>query len=176
MTHMTLSSEEKPLFQKRIPLWHLFYSVRTFAHTTTLLLKILGGRMHGPSPTSNFGGPSPKFPHRSPSLLLMTMNLVPVGLHFPNSRACINDAVMQKMCSDEYRMRGKVKNRCIQCWRLKRKVIRISEGWKGKLREKQGVLLWNVGKSSVNTAIWDRWLKKGHQNFLEIKGKIFWGV
>ena len=28
-------------------------------HPTTLLLKILGGPMHGPSPTSNLGGPSP---------------------------------------------------------------------------------------------------------------------
>ena len=30
MSYMTLSSQE-PLFQERIPLWHLFYSVRTFA-------------------------------------------------------------------------------------------------------------------------------------------------
>src|SRR6218665_3927507 len=29
------------------------------AHPTTLLLKILGGRMHGPSPTSNFVGTVP---------------------------------------------------------------------------------------------------------------------
>jgi len=27
--NMTLSSQEKPLFHKRIPWWHLFYSVRT---------------------------------------------------------------------------------------------------------------------------------------------------
>ena len=32
------------------------------AHPTTQLLKIFGGRMHGPSPTSNFGGPSPPGP------------------------------------------------------------------------------------------------------------------
>src|SRR6218665_3328968 len=102
MTHMTLSSEEKPLFQKEF-LYDTFFTLFVLSHIrrTTLLLKILGGRMHGPSPTSNFGGPSPKFPHRSPSLLLMTVNLVPVGLHFPNSRACINDAVMQKMCNDK---------------------------------------------------------------------------
>ena len=40
---------------------HLFLLFSYFrAHPTTLLLKILGGRMHGPSPTSNLGGPSPK--------------------------------------------------------------------------------------------------------------------
>src|SRR6218665_1728003 len=32
------------------------------AHPTTLLLKILGGRMHGPSPTSNFGRAFPSSP------------------------------------------------------------------------------------------------------------------
>src|SRR6218665_2203346 len=32
------------------------------AHQTTLLFKILGRRMHGPSPASNLGGPSPQFP------------------------------------------------------------------------------------------------------------------
>src|SRR6218665_2554022 len=40
-----------------------FYSVRTFArirqHYTSLNI---GGPMHGPSPTSNFGGPSPHSP------------------------------------------------------------------------------------------------------------------
>ena len=46
---------------------HLFYSVRAFARIRrTLLLKILGGRMHGPSPTSNFGGgPSKSLPMHS---------------------------------------------------------------------------------------------------------------
>src|SRR6218665_2793155 len=39
------------------------------AHPTTLLLKILGGgRMHGPSPTSIFGGPSPQSPYRPPPM------------------------------------------------------------------------------------------------------------
>src|SRR6218665_1262750 len=40
------------------------YSVRTFARIrpTTLLLKILGGRMHGPSLISNFGGTVPPVP------------------------------------------------------------------------------------------------------------------
>src|SRR6218665_496144 len=32
------------------------------AHPTTLLLKILGGRMYGPSPTSNFWGDRPPIP------------------------------------------------------------------------------------------------------------------
>src|SRR6218665_3273799 len=32
------------------------------AHPTKLLLKILGGRMHRPSPTSNLGGPFPQSP------------------------------------------------------------------------------------------------------------------
>src|SRR6218665_1693209 len=33
-----------------------------FTLLTTLFLKILGGRMHGPSPTSNFGGTVPPVP------------------------------------------------------------------------------------------------------------------
>src|SRR6218665_3611572 len=38
------------------------------AHPTTLLLKILGGPMHGRSPTSNFWGDRPPSPPRSPPL------------------------------------------------------------------------------------------------------------
>src|SRR6218665_3492196 len=38
-------------------------------HPITLLLKILGGRMHGPSPTSNLGGPSPHYPSKCPPML-----------------------------------------------------------------------------------------------------------
>src|SRR6218665_1414431 len=48
-----------------IPPWYLFYSVRRPYFATlsiTLLLEILGGRMHGPSPNSNFRGTSPQFP------------------------------------------------------------------------------------------------------------------
>jgi len=41
---------------------HLFNWAYFSAHPTTLLLKILGGRMHGPSPTSNFGGTVPPVP------------------------------------------------------------------------------------------------------------------
>src|SRR6218665_1364324 len=37
-------------------------------HPTTLLLKILGGRMHGPPPPQILGGPSPS-PSRSPPLI-----------------------------------------------------------------------------------------------------------
>ena len=55
----TLSSQEQPLFHKRIPLLHLFLLCSYFrAHPTTLLLKIFGGRMHGPVPHLKFfGGP-----------------------------------------------------------------------------------------------------------------------
>src|SRR6218665_737680 len=40
------------------------------AHATTLLLKILGGPMHGSSPHLKFWGTVPPVPHRSPSLLV----------------------------------------------------------------------------------------------------------
>src|SRR6218665_376129 len=41
------------------------------AYPTTLLLKILGGRMHGPPPSSNFGGTVPPSPPRFPPLPLI---------------------------------------------------------------------------------------------------------
>src|SRR6218665_578749 len=60
MSYMTLSSQENTLFQKIILLWHIFLLYSYFrALPTTLLLQLLGGRMHGPSPTSNFGRTSP---------------------------------------------------------------------------------------------------------------------
>ena len=60
---------KKRLFQKRIPLWHHFLLCSYFrAHPTTLLLKILGGRMHGPSPHLKFWGERPPSPSRSPPL------------------------------------------------------------------------------------------------------------
>src|SRR6218665_3996549 len=67
-----ISSQEQPLFQKTIPLLHLFL-LRTFtANPTTLLLKILGGTvdcgLHGSSPTSNFCGDRPPSPSGSPPL------------------------------------------------------------------------------------------------------------
>src|SRR6218665_1257041 len=46
----------------------LFVLSRASDKATTLLLSILGGRMHGPSPTSNFGEPVPPVPARSPPL------------------------------------------------------------------------------------------------------------
>src|SRR6218665_87458 len=65
MSYMTLSSQQKALFQQKhslsTPIFLLSSNFR--AHPTTLLLKILGGRtMHGPSPTSNFRGTVPFSP------------------------------------------------------------------------------------------------------------------
>src|SRR6218665_1930191 len=62
MSYMTISSQEKHNFS----LCSCFH-----AHPTTLLLKILGGPMHGRSPTSNFGGTVPPVPPRSPPLLAL---------------------------------------------------------------------------------------------------------
>ena len=57
MSYVTLSSQEQPLFQNSFmtPFFTLFV---LRAHPATLLLKILGGRMRGPSPEI-LGGPSP---------------------------------------------------------------------------------------------------------------------
>jgi len=55
MSYMTISSQEQPLFLKNIPLCSYFR-----ANSIILLLKILLRPMHGPSPTSNFGGPFPQ--------------------------------------------------------------------------------------------------------------------
>jgi len=67
---ITLFSREKPLFSKNNSLITPFlYYLRAFARIRQkLLLKILGGRMHGPSPHLKFfGGPSPPVPlYRSP--------------------------------------------------------------------------------------------------------------
>src|SRR6218665_4042313 len=58
-SYMTLSSQEK----------HFFYSFHTFAHIRQhYFSKYWGGRMHGPSPTSNFGGTVPPAPPRFPPL------------------------------------------------------------------------------------------------------------
>ena len=64
MSYLTLSSQEKSLFQKIILSRHLFYSVRSFARIRqTQLLKILGGWMHGLSPPSQiFWGTIPQSP------------------------------------------------------------------------------------------------------------------
>jgi len=46
----------KTSMSHKIPWWHLFLFSSYFrTHTTTLLLKILGGRMHGPSPSQIWG-------------------------------------------------------------------------------------------------------------------------
>src|SRR6218665_1864820 len=62
MSYMTPSSQEK----------HLFLLCSYFhAHPTTLLLKILGGPMHGTSPHLKFGGRTVHpVPPRSPPLVL----------------------------------------------------------------------------------------------------------
>src|SRR6218665_1695574 len=63
MSYMTISSQENH-----------HYSLCSYFHThpTTLLLKILGGPMHGPSPPPQIlGGPSPPVPPRSPPLGLL---------------------------------------------------------------------------------------------------------
>src|SRR6218665_3764901 len=59
---MTLSSQKTTISEKN-SFMTLFLLCSYFcAHPTTLLLKILGGRMHGPSPTSHFGGTDPPVP------------------------------------------------------------------------------------------------------------------
>ena len=50
-------------FTKKIPLAHIFkHFVLSRVSHNTILLQILGTRMHGPSPTSYFGGPSSSSP------------------------------------------------------------------------------------------------------------------
>src|SRR6218665_560023 len=58
---MTLSSQEKALFQKRIPRRHLFlYSVRAFAPIPQhYFSKYWGGPLNGPSPNLKFWGTVP---------------------------------------------------------------------------------------------------------------------
>src|SRR6218665_1525234 len=64
MSYMIFSSEEKHLFKT------LFILSR--ASDNSILLKILGGRMHGPSRHLKFGGPPP-VPLRSPPLRCMVL-------------------------------------------------------------------------------------------------------
>src|SRR6218665_869607 len=59
MSYMTLSSQEKHF---------LLFCSYFRAHPTTLLLKILGGRMHGLSPHLKFWGIVPPVSPRSPPL------------------------------------------------------------------------------------------------------------
>jgi len=59
---------QKPLFQKIIPWWHLFFTLFVLSRASdNATSQNIGGRMHGPSPTSKFGGPSPS-PPRSPPM------------------------------------------------------------------------------------------------------------
>src|SRR6218665_2999766 len=67
--YMTLSSQENSLFQKRIPLWHFFYSVRTFARIRQhYFSKYWGDGCMGRPHTSNSWGTVPPVPPRSPPL------------------------------------------------------------------------------------------------------------
>src|SRR6218665_1199604 len=61
MSYMTLSSQEKPLFQKIIPSRHLFLLCSCFrTHPTNTPSQNIGGRTHGPSPPSQvFWGDRP---------------------------------------------------------------------------------------------------------------------
>src|SRR6218665_3396689 len=63
ITYMALSSREESLFQNKKFINHTFFLLSSYFHThpITLLLEILGGRIHGPCSTSNFEGPSPQF-------------------------------------------------------------------------------------------------------------------
>ena len=56
MSYMTLSS---PLFQKRIPWWHLFYSVRTFERIRQHYFPKYWGTNAWAVPTSNVGSVPP---------------------------------------------------------------------------------------------------------------------
>ena len=65
--------DQKSRFQtKNIPPWHHFLVSSYFAShliTVGLLLKILGGRMHGPSPHLGFCAPSLQSPPKSPPMV-----------------------------------------------------------------------------------------------------------
>src|SRR6218665_2595718 len=65
MSYMIIFSQEKHHFS----LCSYFHT-----HPTTLLLKILGGPMHGPSPHLKFWGDRPPSPHRSPPLSRPTLD------------------------------------------------------------------------------------------------------
>src|SRR6218665_3021760 len=85
-SYMTISSQEKHPFL-------LFSYFRT--HPTTLLLKILGGRMHGPSPHLKlWGGPPPRFPPLPSSDLFdssvsLSHHVQPIGLQISSRIGCL---------------------------------------------------------------------------------------
>src|SRR6218665_1916495 len=62
MSYMTLSSHKNPLFQKEF-LDDTFFTLFIFSHASDNTTQNIGERMHGPSPTSNFGwGTVPSVP------------------------------------------------------------------------------------------------------------------
>src|SRR6218665_1687277 len=81
MSYMTISSQENHHFSLRSYL---------HAHPTTLLLKALGGPMHGPSPTSNFWG---AVPPRSPPLVLRIFMTASFLQPSPSS-ICVTDRTL----------------------------------------------------------------------------------
>src|SRR6218665_1133624 len=67
MSYMTISSQEN---------YHFSLCSYFHAHPTTLLLKILGEPMRGPSPHLKFFGGRPPFPSRSPPLSVPMMRSI----------------------------------------------------------------------------------------------------
>ena len=63
MSYMTLSSREKHVFQKIIPSRHPFFTLFVLSHASGkhYFSKYWEGRIHGPSPTSNFFGEGVEF-------------------------------------------------------------------------------------------------------------------
>src|SRR6218665_3568015 len=72
------------------------------AHPTTLLLKILGGRMHGPSPPPQIlGGPSPQFPlGLRPCMYVCCMHS---SLHHRHRQESISEPINQFVLSSTNR-------------------------------------------------------------------------
>src|SRR6218665_1686654 len=71
LSYFTLSSQEKPLFQKIIPLMTPFLKLFSYfcaLPTTLYTSQNMGGRMHGPFPHLKLGVFRPQ-PHRSPPML-----------------------------------------------------------------------------------------------------------
>src|SRR6218665_1775071 len=82
---------QKPLFQDKKFLLETFFLVRTYfaSHPITVLLRMLGGRMHGPSSTSNLGA-LPSSPSQSLPVLITISAVVNLNLQLKK----VNCAVM----------------------------------------------------------------------------------
>src|SRR6218665_2866967 len=65
------------------------------AHPTTLLLKILGGRMHGPSPPQIFGGTVLPVPPRSSPMYLYLTALLHPKVVYPSYHSYFQRALLQ---------------------------------------------------------------------------------